>query len=80
MGLVGEIEAPERLVLECRGCGERLVLLGPGSDWYRSGCQLFTCVGCGRRGLTLANRVVVGETFRLPEWLRAAPRSTTDGK
>jgi hypothetical protein len=80
MGLVGEIEAPERLVLECGGCGERLVLLGPEGDWYRGGRQPFTCAGCGRSGLTLANRVVVGKAPRLPGWLRPAPRSATDGR
>jgi hypothetical protein len=29
-----EIEASHRLVLECGGCGERLVLLGREDYWY----------------------------------------------
>jgi hypothetical protein len=40
-----EIEASERIVLEC-GCGERLVLLGREDDWYAEGRGAFEC-GCG---------------------------------
>ncbi len=52
-----EIEASERIVLEC-GCGERLVLLGREDDWYAEGRDAFECV-CGEK-LTLANRVERG--------------------
>ena len=37
----------ERVVLECEGCGEKTVLLGPEEDW-RSRRAVFRC-GCGRR-------------------------------
>ena len=52
-----EIEASERIVLEC-GCGERLVLLGREDDWYAEGREAFECA-CGER-LTLADRVERG--------------------
>jgi hypothetical protein len=52
-----EIEASERIVLEC-GCGERLVLLGREDDWYSEGRDAFEC-GCGEK-LTLADRIERG--------------------
>ena len=41
---------PERIILECGGCGERLILLGTEDDW-RSRRAVFKCV-CGKK-LTL---------------------------
>jgi len=52
-----EIEASERIVLEC-GCGERLVLLGREDDWYAEGRGAFEC-GCGEE-LSLADRIERG--------------------
>ena len=52
-----EIEASERIVLQC-GCGERLVLLGREDDWYEEGRNTFECE-CGDE-LTLAARVERG--------------------
>jgi len=49
------------LALACRGCGEIIVLLGRGREWYESGAdghpRSFVCGGCGTH-LTLADRVV----------------------
>jgi hypothetical protein len=60
-----EIEASERIVLEC-GCGERLVLLGREDDWYAEGRGAFEC-GCGEE-LSLADRVERGP--RIADLLR----------
>lgn len=68
-----EIEASERIVLEC-GCGERLVLLGRADDWYAGGRDAFEC-SCGER-LTLANRIERG--FGVADLLRG--RSFLDGR
>ncbi len=46
----------ERIILECKTCKERLVLLGREDDWYSEGRTAFPCGGCGRR-LTLADRI-----------------------
>jgi hypothetical protein len=51
-----EMEASGRVVLACRSCGERTILLGSTGDWYREERELFGCGGCGRE-LTLADRV-----------------------
>ena len=50
-----EVEASGRVVLACRSCGERVILLGPVGDWYREERKKFEC-GCGQK-LTLADRV-----------------------
>ena len=44
---MGELEASGRVVLACRGCGERLLLLGREDDWYGEGRLAFRCAGCG---------------------------------
>ena len=67
--VVGELEASGRVVLACRGCGERLLLLGREDDWYGEGRPAFRCAGCGEE-LTLADRV--GE--EAPEAKLAGPR------
>ena len=50
-----------RLALACGGCGEIILFLGRGRDWYEAGAdgrpRSFMCSGCGAQ-LTLANRVV----------------------
>jgi hypothetical protein len=68
-----EIEASERIVLEC-GCGERLVLLGREDDWYAERREAFEC-SCGER-LTLANRIERGSG--VADLLRG--RSFLDGR
>jgi hypothetical protein len=52
-----EIEATGSVILACRSCEERTVLLGGADDWQREGRTTFSCGGCGRE-LTLADRVV----------------------
>lgn len=53
--MLREVETSGRVVLACRSCGERVVLLGPVSDWYREGRETFGCE-CGRE-VTLADRI-----------------------
>ena len=53
--MLREVEASGRVVLACRSCGERTVLLGSVSDWYREGRETFGCE-CGRE-VTLADRI-----------------------
>ena len=53
---VKEIEASGCVVLACRSCAERTVLLGGMDDWYREGRSTFACGGCGQE-MTLADRV-----------------------
>jgi hypothetical protein len=55
---ISELELSDRIVLGCRACGERVVLLGSVDDWYSEGRRSFACE-CGTK-LTLADRV--GET------------------
>lgn len=50
------VNLSERIILECKTCKERLVLLGLEDDWYSEGRTAFSCGGCGRR-LTLADRI-----------------------
>lgn len=52
-----EIEASGCVVLACRSCEERMVLLGGADDWHREGRETFECGGCGRE-LALAEREV----------------------
>ncbi len=50
-----EVGVSGRVVLSCRSCGERTVLLGRPGDWHRQGRETFGCE-CGRE-VTLADRV-----------------------
>ena len=50
-----EVEASGRVVLSCRSCGERTILLGRPGDWHREGRETFGCE-CGRE-VTLADRI-----------------------
>ena len=52
---ISELEVSDRIVLGCRTCGERVVLLGRVDDWYSEGRRSFACE-CGTE-LTLADRV-----------------------
>jgi predicted RNA-binding Zn-ribbon protein involved in translation (DUF1610 family) len=45
--------SPERIILICEECGEKLIVRGPEADW-RSRCAIFVCE-CGHK-LTLDGR------------------------
>ena len=49
----------ERIVLECRQCGEMMVLLGRVEDWHSEGRTIFECE-CGEALIISVDRV--GET------------------
>ncbi len=49
----GMLRSAERVVLDCRACGEKTLLEGPEEVWL-SGPTDF---GCGGRDLTLADRL-----------------------
>jgi hypothetical protein len=49
------VECSGRMVLECDGCGERLILLGLKEDWISEQRTNFECQ-CGQ-SLTLADRL-----------------------
>ena len=48
-GVNGErsIELSGRIVLECKRCGERVILLGRAEDWHQEGRTSIGCRGCG---------------------------------
>jgi hypothetical protein len=52
-----EIEASGCVLLACRACKERTLLLGATHDCYRKGRTTFVCAGCGSE-ITLADRGV----------------------
>ena len=41
------IELSGRIVLECKGCGERVILLGRAEEWHQEGRTSIGCIGCG---------------------------------
>lgn len=65
-----ELESSGRIVLACRGCGERVVLLGREDDWYGDGYPAFRCSGCGER-VTLADRSVRDDEAWYSYWVGA---------
>jgi hypothetical protein len=73
VGVDHYLELSDRIVLGCRSCGERVVLLGREDDWYSEGRTAFACE-CGAR-LTLADRV--GEDLAIVELMRGL--GTTNG-
>lgn len=44
-----EIDYSRTIVVDCRRCGEKLVLLGHRSDWHGEGRTEFECGGCGAK-------------------------------
>jgi len=42
-------EALGQIVLECSGCGEHVILLGPEEDWPKEHRNVFDCSGCAKR-------------------------------
>ncbi len=43
------IELSGRIVLECKKCGERVILLGRAEDWHQEGGTSIGCSGCGEK-------------------------------
>ena len=64
-GAFEEFEASGRVLLACRGCAERVVLLGHEDDWREEGRLTFACGGC-ETVLTLADRVGAPNPARRP--------------
>ena len=62
-----ELES-ERIVLECRRCGEMMILLGREEDWYSEGCTIFGCE-CGE-SLTIAANRLAEDLFGIKQLLR----------
>ena len=62
-GSVVEVGVSGSILLGCRGCGERVVLLGKEEDWEGEGRLAFRCSGCGEE-LTLDDRVGEGAPGR----------------
>jgi hypothetical protein len=71
------VEASGQIVLECGGCGERLILLGLEEDWSKEHGDAFDCRGCDKT-VTLAHRVD-GTANTLKSLLRNSMRSLHPG-
>ena len=48
------VEALGQIVLECSGCGEYVILLGPEEDWPKEHRDTLDCSGCAKT-LTLTH-------------------------
>ena len=67
MQRISQLELSGRIILGCKACGERVVLLGREDDWYSEGRRSFACE-CGAR-LTLADRVrEIDFSITRPRW------------
>jgi hypothetical protein len=64
------IDTSGRIVLECSGCGERIILLGQEEDWSREHRHAFECGGCTKT-VTLADRVD-GTAYVMKSLLRSS--------
>jgi hypothetical protein len=62
------IDTSGQIVLECSGCGERVILLGHEDDWSREHRHAFECSGCTKT-VTLADRVD-GTAYAMKSLLR----------
>jgi hypothetical protein len=71
------VEASGQIVLECGGCGERLILLGLEKDWSKEHGDAFDCRGCDKT-VILAHRVD-GTANTLKSLLRNSMRSLHPG-
>ena len=71
------VEPSGQIVLECGGCGERLILLGLEKDWSKEHGDSFDCRGCDKT-VTLAHRVD-GTANTLKSLLRNSMRSLHPG-
>ena len=67
MQRISQLELSGRIILGCKACGERVVLLGREDDWYSEGLSSFACE-CGTK-LTLADGVrEMGFSVTKPKW------------
>ena len=64
------IDTSGQIVLECSGCGERVILLGYEEDWSREHRHAFECSGCTKT-VTLADRVD-GTAYTMKSLLRSS--------
>jgi len=75
--LFQSIEASGLIVLECSGCGERLLLLGREEDWPKEHRDAFACCGCGDT-ITLAHRLD-GTAYAIKSLLQSSIRPLSQG-
>jgi hypothetical protein len=68
----GSITCSGQIVLDCRSCGENLILLGQEADWLEE-LTPFKC-WCGTK-LTLANRRKPREAMTIQRWPRYKSRA-----
>ncbi|MDP8926178.1 MAG: hypothetical protein M3M97_04535 [Actinomycetota bacterium] len=64
------VECSGRVVLECKGCQEKLILLGREEDWREEGLTTFACGRCGR-GVALPDDRADEEALAVKEILRS---------
>ena len=64
------IDISGKILLECSGCKERVVLLGHEEDWSREHRNAFECSGCNKT-VTLADRVD-GTSYAIKSLLRSS--------
>ncbi len=69
---------PERVILVCEECGERLVLADPLSVRLSEGSTIFECE-CGNKGVTLASRLPDEEGAPLPRGRRRSLAGAEEG-
>ena len=58
---IAQVEPSGQTVLGCRGCGEKLVLVGLEEDWRSKGRTTFGCAGCGEEVTLAGDRLEDGE-------------------
>jgi ribosomal protein S27AE len=71
------IDTSGQIVLECSGCGERVILLGHEVDWSREHRRAFECSGCTKT-VTLADRID-GAAYTMKSLLRSSIRPLNSG-
>jgi hypothetical protein len=71
------IDTSGQIVLECSGCGERVILLGQEDDWSREHRHAFECSGCTKT-VTLADRVD-GTSYTMKSLMRSSIRPLNPG-
>jgi ribosomal protein S27AE len=71
------IDTSGQIVLECSGCGERVILLGHEDDWSREHRHAFECSGCTKT-VSLADRVD-GTAYTMKSLLRSSIKPPNPG-
>ena len=66
------IDTSGKIVLECSGCRERVILLGYEDDWSREHRHAFKCSGCTKM-VTLTDRVD-GTAYTMKSLMRSSIR------